>query len=186
MRCCSGLSQGRQFHRQLRRVRSRCRSGGALHAGGWNRARSAAARRPSRPRVSTGRRPIDMPYQRDISAMSRRGLRRDYQLLTNEVATVLNDIAQSTDRPSALEAAERARRMLVEWPRAPLRLSSAGRAGNRAMLDSAIPDCKAVLRRRRSDCAGRRTRDVARAAGDNPGGREQVARLLRLATGTPM
>ncbi len=41
----------------------------------------------------------------------------DYQQLTEAVAAVLNNIAQSTDRSSALAAAERARQMLTEWPR---------------------------------------------------------------------
>jgi hypothetical protein len=42
----------------------------------------------------------------------------DFQLLSNEVARVLNDIALSTDRQRALEIAEQARRTLAEWPRA--------------------------------------------------------------------
>lgn len=41
----------------------------------------------------------------------------DYQLLNNEVARVLNDIALSTDRQQALAMAEQARRTLAAWPR---------------------------------------------------------------------
>ncbi len=42
----------------------------------------------------------------------------DFQLLSNEVARVLNEIALSTDRQRALEIADQARRTLAEWPRA--------------------------------------------------------------------
>jgi len=42
----------------------------------------------------------------------------DFQLLSNEVARVLNDIALSTDRDRALVIAEQARRTLASWPRA--------------------------------------------------------------------
>jgi len=42
----------------------------------------------------------------------------DFQLLSNEVARVLNDIALTTDRDRALAVAEQARRTLAEWPRA--------------------------------------------------------------------
>jgi hypothetical protein len=40
----------------------------------------------------------------------------DFQILNNEVARVLNDIALSTDRGSALEIAEKARKALADWP----------------------------------------------------------------------
>jgi len=52
-------------------------------------------------------------YQRYVATRAE----ADYQLLTEAVAAVLNNIAQSTDRASALAAAERARQMLNEWPR---------------------------------------------------------------------
>jgi hypothetical protein len=42
----------------------------------------------------------------------------DFQLLSNDVARTLNDIALSTDREKALAIAERARRMLADWPAA--------------------------------------------------------------------
>jgi hypothetical protein len=42
----------------------------------------------------------------------------DFQLLSNEVARVLNDIALTTDRDRALAIAEQARRTLADWPRA--------------------------------------------------------------------
>jgi len=41
----------------------------------------------------------------------------DFQILNNEVAQVLNDIALSTDRANALAIAEKARTALAEWPR---------------------------------------------------------------------
>ncbi len=40
----------------------------------------------------------------------------DFQQLSNEIASVLNDIALTTDRARALEVAESARRTLAEWP----------------------------------------------------------------------
>ena len=52
-------------------------------------------------------------YQRYVATRAE----ADYRQLTEAVATVLNNIAQSTDRASALAAAERARQMLTEWPR---------------------------------------------------------------------
>ena len=41
----------------------------------------------------------------------------DYQRLTEEVAMVLGNVAQSTDRTKALAVAQQARRMLIDWPR---------------------------------------------------------------------
>ena len=41
----------------------------------------------------------------------------DYLQLTEEVASVLSNIAQSTDRPRALALAEQARQILNDWPR---------------------------------------------------------------------
>ena len=41
----------------------------------------------------------------------------DFAILNNEVARVLNDIALSTDRPSALALAVKARTALAEWPK---------------------------------------------------------------------
>jgi len=40
----------------------------------------------------------------------------DFQRLSNDVATVLNSIALSTDRQQALTLAERARQMVASWP----------------------------------------------------------------------
>ena len=40
----------------------------------------------------------------------------DFQQLSDDVASVLSNIAQSTDRTKALATAERARRTLTEWP----------------------------------------------------------------------
>lgn len=53
-------------------------------------------------------------YQRYVATRAE----ADYRQVTEDVATVLNNIAQSTDRVSALAAAERARRTLAEWPKA--------------------------------------------------------------------
>jgi hypothetical protein len=41
----------------------------------------------------------------------------DFRALSNDVARVLNDIALSTDRKTALAMAEQARRALADWPR---------------------------------------------------------------------
>ena len=51
-------------------------------------------------------------YQRYVATRAE----ADYQQVTEEVAAVLNNIAQSTDRANALATAERARRMLSTWP----------------------------------------------------------------------
>ena len=51
-------------------------------------------------------------YQRYVATRAE----EDYQQLTDEVAGVLSNIAQSTDRAKALATAERARRTLTEWP----------------------------------------------------------------------
>lgn len=53
-------------------------------------------------------------YQRYVATRAE----ADYQQLTEAVAAVLNSIAQSSDRATALATAERARQMLNEWPRA--------------------------------------------------------------------
>ncbi len=60
----------------------------------------------------TDRHAASARYQRYVATRGE----ADYQKLTDEVAAVLNNIAQSTDRASALAAAERARQMLTEWP----------------------------------------------------------------------
>lgn len=41
----------------------------------------------------------------------------DYQRLTIDVAAVLNQIAQSSDRAAAIGIADQARRVLIDWPR---------------------------------------------------------------------
>ena len=61
----------------------------------------------------TDRHAASTRYQRYVATRAE----ADYQQLTDAVAAVLNNIAQSTDRASALAAAERARQMLNEWPR---------------------------------------------------------------------
>ena len=61
----------------------------------------------------TDRHAASARYQRYVATRAE----ADYQQMTEEVASVLSNIAQSTDRPNALAAAERARRMLAEWPR---------------------------------------------------------------------
>lgn len=61
----------------------------------------------------TDRHAASARYQRYVATRAE----ADYQQLTEAVATVLNNIAQSSDRASALAAAERARHMLTEWPR---------------------------------------------------------------------
>jgi len=61
----------------------------------------------------TDRHTASTRYQRYVATRAE----ADYRQLTDEVAGVLSSIAQSTDRPKALAAAEQARRMLIEWPR---------------------------------------------------------------------
>jgi hypothetical protein len=62
----------------------------------------------------TDRHAASSRYQRYVATRAE----ADYQRLTEEVASVLSNIAQSTDRPKALATAEQARKMLSEWPRA--------------------------------------------------------------------
>jgi hypothetical protein len=62
----------------------------------------------------TDRHSESVRYQRYVATRAE----ADYQRLNDEVATVLSNIAQSSDRNSAMAVAQQARRMLMEWPRA--------------------------------------------------------------------
>lgn len=61
----------------------------------------------------TDRHATSARYQRYVATRAE----SDYQQLTDAVASVLSNIAQTSDRSSALASAKEARRMLTEWPR---------------------------------------------------------------------
>jgi hypothetical protein len=120
-------------------------------------------------------------YQRYVATRAE----ADYQQLTEEVATVLSNIAQSTDRPSALAAAERARRMLVEWPRSHYGYRQQDVQEIVRLLDSAIARLQGGTPPQPFQIALVSAPEMAlEPLAKMPSGREQLAQLLRLATGT--
>jgi hypothetical protein len=120
-------------------------------------------------------------YQRYVATRAE----ADYQLLTDEVATVLNNIAQSTDRTSALGAAERARRMLVEWPRSHYGYRQQDVQEIVRLLDSAIARLQGSASPPPFQIALVSAPEMSlEPLATMPSGREQLAQLLRLATGT--
>ena len=109
----------------------------------------------------------------------------DYQQLTDEVASVLNNIAQSTDRTSALAAAERARRMLTEWPRSHFGYRQQDVQDIVRLLDSAIARLQGSAPPPPFQIALVSAPEMAlEPLATMPSPREQVAQLLRIATGT--
>jgi hypothetical protein len=120
-------------------------------------------------------------YQRYVATRAE----ADYQRLTDEVASVLSNIAQSTDRPNALAAADQARRMLVEWPRAHYGYRQQDVQEIIRLLDSAI----ARLRGNAPPAPFQIALVAAPAMvleplATLPGAREQLDQLLRIANGT--
>ena len=120
-------------------------------------------------------------YQRYVATRAE----ADYQLLTDEVATVLNNIAQSTDRPSALGAAERARRMLVEWQSSHYGYRQQDVQEIVRLLDSAIARLQGGAPAPPFQIALVSAPEMSlEPLAKMPSGREQLAQLLRLATGS--
>jgi hypothetical protein len=70
----------------------------------------------------------------------------DFQLLSNEVARTLNDIALTTDRAKALAIAEGARRMLADWPPAHFLYRQQDVREIVALVDDAIAGLKGLPR----------------------------------------
>jgi hypothetical protein len=129
----------------------------------------------------TDRHAASTRYQRYVATRAE----ADYQQVTNEVAGVLSNIAQSTDRPSALAAAERARRMLIEWPRSHFGYRQQDVQEIVRVLDSAIA--------RLQGGAVAPPFQVALVAAPEmtleplatmPSAKEQLTQLLRIASGT--
>src|SRR5262249_27087685 len=67
----------------------------------------------------------------------------DFELLSNDVARVLNDVALSPDKNTALAAAERARVTLVNWPVTHYGYRQRDVGEIVALLDEAISDLRA-------------------------------------------
>jgi len=112
----------------------------------------------------------------------------DFAILNNEVARVLNDIALSTDRPSALALAVKARTALAEWPKQHHAYRQDDVREIVALIDEAIAGLRAA--------SGATTFDVALVAAaptvvplepmlGMPTPREQLEQVLRLAAMAP-
>jgi hypothetical protein len=69
---------------------------------------------------------------------------RDFESLSNEVASAINAIVLSPDRPRALEMAQRARGTIAQWPRAHYGYRQQDVAEILAILDEAISDLRAA------------------------------------------
>jgi len=111
----------------------------------------------------------------------------DFAILNNEVARVLNDIALSTDRPSALALAVKARTALAEWPKQHHGYRQDDVREIVTLIDEAIAGLRAA--------SGATTFDVALVASaptvplepmlGMPTPREQLDQVLRLAAMAP-
>ena len=107
----------------------------------------------------------------------------DFQRLSNGVADVLNQVAQASDRARALDAAQRARATLAEWPRQHFGYRQQDVREILAFLDEVIADLRAS--------SGERSFDVALVAATSeipleplttmPSPRDQIHQVLRLA-----
>ena len=69
---------------------------------------------------------------------------RDFETLSNEVASAINAIVLSPDRPRALEMAQRARGTIAQWSRAHYGYRQQDVAEILAILDEAISDLRAA------------------------------------------
>ena len=67
----------------------------------------------------------------------------DFQLLSNDIARVLNEIALSNDKLAALKSAEQARRTLADWPAAHYGYRERDVREVVSLLDEAISDLRA-------------------------------------------
>jgi hypothetical protein len=117
-------------------------------------------------------------YQRYVATRAE----ADYQQVTEEVATVLSNIAQSTDRASALAAAERARRTLAEWPRSHYGYRQQDVQDIIRLLDSAISRLQGGAPPPPFQIALVNAPEMAlEPVATMPSAREQLEQLLRLA-----
>jgi hypothetical protein len=109
---------------------------------------------PDQPRlyvISLPAKSVDWPRTEKYAASARyqryadtRG-EDDFQLLSSEIARVLNEIALSTDRRKALEMAESARKTLAEWPVDHFGYRQADVREIVTLLDESISDLRASL-----------------------------------------
>ena len=131
--------------------------------------------------VKTDRHAASVRYQRYVASRAE----TDYQQLTDQVASVLNNIAQSTDRASALAAAERARGLLIEWPRSHYGYRQQDVQEIVRMLDSAIARLQGVSAAPSFQIAFVSAPEMSlEPLAPMPAPREQLAQLLRVASGT--
>ena len=120
-------------------------------------------------------------YQRYVSTRAE----ADFQQLTDEVASVLSSIAQSTDRSSALASAERARRLLLDWPRSHFGYRQQDVQEIVRVLDSAIARLQGAAPPPSFQIALVSTPEMAlEPLASMPGAREQLGQLLQIASGT--
>ena len=120
-------------------------------------------------------------YQRYVATRAE----ADYQQLTDEVAEVLSNIAQSTDRPRALAAADQARRMLTEWPRTHYGYRQQDVQEIVRLLESAIARLQGTTPPPPFQVAFVSAPEMAlEPIATLPSAREQLSQLLRIAAGT--
>lgn len=107
----------------------------------------------------------------------------DFERLSGDVARVLNDVAQSTDRRRALTIAEGARRTLADWPAAHFGYRQDDVREIVALIDEAIANLRASVGMTRFELAL-----VASAAAvplepvaELPSARDQLDQLFRVA-----
>ena len=77
----------------------------------------------------------------------------DFQLLSSDIARVLNEVALSPDKDAALSRAEEARKALADWPSAHYRYRERDVREVVSLLDEAISDLKASAGRKDFDLA---------------------------------
>ena len=90
----------------------------------------------------------------------------DFQLLSSDIARVLNEVALSTDKDAALISAEQARHTLSDWPATHYGYRQRDVREVVSLLDEAISDLKAA--------AGRNDFNLALVATPEETGYEQV------------
>jgi hypothetical protein len=105
----------------------------------------------------------------------------DFQQLSTDVANILNQIAQSTNRPRALELAEQARKMLAEWPRAHFGYRQQDVREITILLDESISGLRAAAGKNAFDLSLVAFPDVEREpVMGMPSPREQLDAALRV------
>src|SRR5688572_27771897 len=106
----------------------------------------------------------------------------DFQLLSNQVASVLNDIALSTDRARALRVAEEARRVLATWPQAHFGYRQNDVREIVSLVDEAISSLRAALGANAFEVSlvAMTTPPVLVPVLDLPGPSEQVTQIMRV------